>query len=511
MRLLKLCIYLLLLVTTPTLLAVPTHAVASTSKFPSGKLNKNFKKEKRYQSATYDEILVLLDEIESGKAEKKYSSKDLKRINKYLAYLAEKGMTPGVTETTTLRSDIACLLNNHKSLSHYDTCFIENLDIIAAKSWFSSGWKNTKNFTKKHKKAIIIGAVIVVATAAIVISVGTASPGAVSAIAGAAGAGGSSIAPDQSQDTSTEPKLENNITEQVNAFKETLATYPLLEPTTADSHSLEETGRLLGPIFAHDAPIVKATVDEHVASFREFLAEDAATQQTASSKRWDELSFGEKAREMGASFTHQALEEVSDLVKVVPELCEEIKELGTKFLPDSLAPPSGLEMANPMENYEYLATKGHEIIDKAFSTDQAHLFTAEAKANNMMNDFAIGVIPVPGIIYKNGTINVNNFSRLGKVSDRAGYTKAGRGSMKHGYREGRTVFEKPIGNPTQINNHGQRVLDEILNHPEKKLVQYSHDVYGPVIEIEAPEIGGVRFTGDGKEMMGFLEPKWFKK
>lgn len=66
-------------------------------------------------------------------------------------------------------------------------------------------------------------------------------------------------------------------------------------------------------------------------------------------------------------------------------------------------------------------------------------------------------------------------------------------------------------NPMQINDHGQRVLDNILKHPEKKLVQYMHGVYVPVIEIEAPEIGGVRFTGDGKEMTGFLEPKWFKK
>lgn len=83
--------------------------------------------------------------------------------------------------------------------------------------------------------------------------------------------------------------------------------------------------------------------------------------------------------------------------------------------------------------------------------------------------------------------------------------------MKHGYRTGRTVFEKPVGTPTQINDHGQRVLDNILNHPEKKVVQYTHDMYGPVIEIEAPDLGGVKFTGDAKEMMGFLEPKWFKK
>jgi len=497
MRLLKFCVYLLLLVTIPTLLATPPSA--SIAKKQQKKLSKHFKKENRYHLATYDEILYLLDEIESGRAEKHYRSKDLRRINSYLAYLAEKGMTPGVTETTTLQSDIACLLGNHKSLSHYDTCFIENLDILAAKGWFSSGWKDTKNFAKKHKKAIIIGAVIVVATAAIVISVGTASPGAVSAIAGAAGAGGSSIAPDQSQDTSTEPKLENNITEQVNAFKETLATHHLLEPpTTADSLSLEETGRILGPIFAHDAPIVKATVDEHVASFREFLAEDAATQQTASTKRWDELSFGEKAREVGANFAHQALEEVSDLARVVPELCEEIKELGTKFLPDSLAPPSGLEMANPMEKHEYLATKGHEIIDKAFSTDQADLFTAEAKANNIMNDFTLGTLPLPGGISRIFS-NTNHLIKAGNAVDRAGFTRVGRGLMKHGNRKG-SVFPKPLGNPVEMNRRGENILSEILNDPKRAIIV--NDAGG--IEFYSPNGRGAYYREDGT-FRGFIE------
>ena len=79
--------------------------------------------------------------------------------------------------------------------------------------------------------------------------------------------------------------------------------------------------------------------------------------------------------------------------------------------------------------------------------------------------------------------------------------------MNYSTTPGRTVFEKPIGNPAQINEHGQEVLDIILNHPEKKVVQYTNKIYGPVIEIEAPEIGGGRFTGDGKEMMGCLKPK----
>lgn len=72
------------------------------------------------------------------------------------------------------------------------------------------------------------------------------------------------------------------------------------------------------------------------------------------------------------------------------------------------------------------------------------------------------------------------------------------------------VSKDPI-DPKEVNEQAQKVLEKILNHPEKRVVQYTHKIHGPVIDIEAPELGGVRFTGDGKEMMGFLEPKWFKK
>lgn len=83
--------------------------------------------------------------------------------------------------------------------------------------------------------------------------------------------------------------------------------------------------------------------------------------------------------------------------------------------------------------------------------------------------------------------------------------------MKHGYRKGRTIFEKPVGNPAQINGHGQKVLDNILSHPDRVVMQYTNKRHGLVIEIEAPDLGGVRFTGDGKEMIGFIEPYWLKK
>ncbi len=61
-------------------------------------------------------------------------------------------------------------------------------------------------------------------------------------------------------------------------------------------------------------------------------------------------------------------------------------------------------------------------------------------------------------------------------------------------------------NVSDVNEQGQRILESILNHPEKKVLAYVHKINGSVIDIYAPDIGGVRFNGEGTEMIGFLEP-----
>ena len=103
------------------------------------------------------------------------------------------------------------------------------------------------------------------------------------------------------------------------------------------------------------------------------------------------------------------------------------------------------------------------------------------------------------------SFSTNKLAETGKAIDRAGFTKAGRGLMKHGYREGR-AFPKPTGNPAQVNEQGQKVLESLLNHPEKIVYERPHPDFGKVIEVAVPGKGGARFTADGKEMIGFLEP-----
>jgi hypothetical protein len=48
-------------------------------------------------------------------------------------------------------------------------------------------------------------------------------------------------------------------------------------------------------------------------------------------------------------------------------------------------------------------------------------------------------------------------------------------------------------------------LEKILNHPEKTVICGELSRFGKVMDIYAPDLGGVRYTAD-KEFIGFLEP-----
>lgn len=83
-------------------------------------------------------------------------------------------------------------------------------------------------------------------------------------------------------------------------------------------------------------------------------------------------------------------------------------------------------------------------------------------------------------------------SKACQVMDRGGLTKAGRALQKHGGRPG-SIFPKPSGNVTKINQHGQDILDRILTHPDNKSSFWKHRSFGDVVDISIPGQGGARF------------------
>ncbi|NGX35647.1 MAG: hypothetical protein K1000chlam1_00477 [Candidatus Anoxychlamydiales bacterium] len=99
--------------------------------------------------------------------------------------------------------------------------------------------------------------------------------------------------------------------------------------------------------------------------------------------------------------------------------------------------------------------------------------------------------------------SIKQLTEAGKVFDRSGLTKAGRALAKHGGREG-SVFPNLKGNPMQINQQGQKILEKILNDPKRKIIPDGNIGF----EIYLPDGQGAYFKKDGT-LRGFVE--WKKK
>lgn len=487
MKRFKFIIHSLLLLTFPSLAVYPqAHIPVTTNQVHEMELGGN-----HFQNnlLSYDRILNLIVDLESGELEKRYSQADMERLSHFLAILAKQGVLPNeIEEASVLENDIQELLYGDENFYEYSfsfnrgggygivpTIFDNHLEVILCRGWVQKKLDKAKKFVKKHKKAIIIGAVVAVAVVTVV-GVVAAIPAACAAGQGAASAGSDKNGKDKSKEKDDQESILSPSSETPAEFS------PALE-------AVNETS------------ILKTTLEEHVDSFKEEIAKDNFLQTSSHSEAHEDLSFGEHVRNLGAFFAHETLDGVSELASIVPQLFEEIKDIEHRIAPEDLFSTSNGVESIAIENYEKFIAAGHEKIDAVFSTDQSGYFTSEAKDES--NKFTIGILPPPGMLV-GASLNINKFAEAGKVLDRAGFTKAGRALMKHSYRED-SVFPKPLGNPSQVNEHGQKVLESILNHPERKVVHKHTNNFGEVIDIHAPGIGGVRFNSSG-EMIGFLEP-----
>ena len=262
MRTLNLLTSISLLLTTPTLVyphqlpQVTFHQVKNEVSAPTLTLS-------------YDGIMNLLDEIESGELEKKYSPSDLLKVNQFLALLAKEGVLPSDSDTYfALEQDIDDLLNTHdlpysfslasSKLPEYRIAHAifhnDYKDIVLCKSWMKKKWKKTKRFVKHHKKEIIIGAIVVVAVAVVIVAVVAVSSAsaAAGAAAGAVGACPHSNKSENIDSSPAAPLLKEALNEEIASFKETIAK-DLFQDPSSEPISWRDTGKLITPIFAHDS------------------------------------------------------------------------------------------------------------------------------------------------------------------------------------------------------------------------------------------------------------------
>ncbi len=298
MKKFKLLLNLTILFVTTTILAQP-HTYDYQYHFPE-------EPQEWVRPDSYDEILQFLDDLESGELEKRHTQFQLDEINDYLFMLAQAGTLPGEPEPEFDYDEPA-----YDNPLEYDNPlqYLPFFEHVGGLKMFpaslhgdanfkvikcgkvSNAWKKTKKFVKKHKKAIIIGAVVIVAVTAVTIAVVAASSasvaggaaagaattsgsgavggGAGTAAAGALGAAGASLADADPKATSKKrspeptahshtppamPTYQSLMEDKINTFKENLAQEQFFKaPTPGQGLSLEETGRAIGPLFAQDA------------------------------------------------------------------------------------------------------------------------------------------------------------------------------------------------------------------------------------------------------------------
>ena len=265
MRKLKLFLHFLLLIITTTLFALPNKNFHFANHIATS--SQDVAPYSDSQAFTYDQIMNLLDEIEYGEIEKKCSPIQLEQINQFIAFLATEGIFPeDQEEETSIKEDVEELLEHrenplqHAFLSgkHQQCLFVPSIfdldgyEAVIPCGWLKNSWKNTKSFVKKHKKAIIIGAIIVVTVSAVTIAVIASSSSAASAIAGSAAAMAASTSSDLDCEEEPSPSFESTMKEGIESFKEKIDKENLLAPPTSDMDlSIESKGKTIGNIWAH--------------------------------------------------------------------------------------------------------------------------------------------------------------------------------------------------------------------------------------------------------------------
>ncbi|AGP47392.1 hypothetical protein M621_22940 [Serratia plymuthica S13] len=128
--------------------------------------------------------------------------------------------------------------------------------------------------------------------------------------------------------------------------------------------------------------------------------------------------------------------------------------------------------------------------------DEENARNNESKQNDINKNVQIGKWSIDEL--SNGAKHIDPASKKGDL------TLAGRALQKHGSREG-SAFPTAKGNPSAINEQGQKIVDSILSDPNKSVVQSNTGRYGQVTDVISSSGRGLRYDAQGK-LIGFLEP-----
>lgn len=347
LRYFKILVNSILLLTMTSVALYPQGHIPQIT-FQTQKVNFEEKQIAKDYMPSYDEILRLLDELESGELENKCSSEQqLENLTHFVALLAKEGVLPDNSpESLSLDDDIEELLNGEDNLYEDALSFVSpgeyrymiipavlygNGEAVLCKSWVKKQWKHVKKFAKKHKKALIIGAAVVVAAAVVVITVAAVGAGAAAAgAAGAVAATPNSNKPDKKEESSSSSSISSNIS-----------------PGTA---------------VTQEASALRSALNDQAYCFKENIAQNQFFQPTNPEIHNQSLSWEENARVLGSLFAHDSYNNLQNQIPYDSRLAQEIEDINSKY---SFSIPGGYQ--DP--------SIGHPEIDRKFSTDYTPLYS----------------------------------------------------------------------------------------------------------------------------------------
>ncbi|WP_241825974.1 hypothetical protein [Izhakiella australiensis] len=162
---------------------------------------------------------------------------------------------------------------------------------------------------------------------------------------------------------------------------------------------------------------------------------------------------------------------------------------------------------NPLAKFGIVDEHGHKV------PGGGGLIRAAKSSKAKLNEGAKQDPSLDAVVKEAGKINAGKFGHLeldsltksGSAIDPAAksgnFTIAGRGLQKHGSREG-SAYPAAKGTPAQINEQGQKVLDEIVKSSSSSVKEGNR--FGG-FDVIAPDGRGARFDPQGN-FRGFLEP-----
>lgn len=358
---------LLLLITTPTLMLNPAIAAASTPVSESASdSSSDFQKAiEDVPIVTYDQMMDVIDALDEDELDGALNDQELENLLRFIVYVTNKGalFTDAVdrdelehdSEELLSASDPYDLFSDWSIASASPRELSNDYEVLLCKkkksSWVAKKFKQVKKYVCKHKTAFIIGAVVVVAATAVVcVAVGTAASTAGAATLGEAGAAAATGMADSHHDRQKEKPKE-----------------PIKEERVPE-------------------PFSKA-VDAQIDSFiDQGVVEDKLTASTQSS------SLVDTARFAGAGISHDIVDGFFEYSSYIPKILDATNNSIAKSPSEVFQ--EGRKDFSFEEGYQKVAAEAHAIIDRLFSTNQAELYTSEAKERN--DKFTVGFLPLPG-------------------------------------------------------------------------------------------------------------------